>query len=81
MPQPTPVDAEVDATGLACPLPVIELAKAVDAAAAGAVVRLVATDAAARVDVPVWCRMQGHRLASQEEVEPGVLHFLVAKRA
>jgi tRNA 2-thiouridine synthesizing protein A len=73
------VDAEVDATGLACPLPVIELARAVDDLAAGGRVLLRATDAAARVDVPVWCRMQRHRLLSQEEADGGVLHFVVEK--
>lgn len=73
------VDAEVDATGLACPMPVIELAKAVDGSEVGAVVRLLATDATTRVDVPVWCRMQRHRLVAQEEGDGGVLRFLVEK--
>ncbi len=53
---------EVDATGLACPLPVIELARAISDVDVGATVRLRADDPAARVDVPVWCRMQRHQL-------------------
>lgn len=70
---------EVDATGLACPLPVIELAKAVDRIAVGELVRLLATDAAAEVDVPVWCRMRRQQLVEVERVD-GVWSFLVERR-
>jgi len=66
---PDRVAAVVDARGLSCPMPVIELAKAIDAVEVGGIVRLLATDPVARVDVPVWCRMQQHRLASQEETD------------
>lgn len=68
----------VDARGLACPLPVIELARAIRAAELGATVRLLADDPAARVDVPVWCRMQRQRLAATDE-QDGASVFLVEK--
>jgi tRNA 2-thiouridine synthesizing protein A len=71
--------AEIDATGMTCPMPVIELSSAVDEVAVGQTVRLLATDATARVDVPVWCRMRRHRLLSLDEDE-GVLRFLVERR-
>ena len=74
-----PPDTEVDARGMACPLPVIELAKAVREAPVGAVVRLAATDEAAEVDVPVWCRMQRHRLLRRATAEDGALLFDVEK--
>lgn len=61
----------VDATGLSCPAPVLELAKAMAAAELGDVVELTATDPAARVDVPVWCRLQRHRLRTIAELEVG----------
>ncbi|HSK24408.1 MAG TPA: sulfurtransferase TusA family protein [Egicoccus sp.] len=64
---PSEVVVEVDATGLSCPLPVIELAKAVGGIAVGQSVRLLATDPAAKVDVPVWCRMQRHELRGQAQ--------------
>ena len=44
-------DVEVDCRGLACPRPVIELAKAVAAVEVGETVALVADDAAAAADV------------------------------
>lgn len=68
----------VDATGLACPMPVIELAKAVHAAEVGAVVELRADDPTAKVDVPVWCRMQRQRLVAQD-LSGAVLVFRVEK--
>ena len=72
------VAAEVDARGLSCPMPVIELAKAIEAVEVGELVRLTATDPATRVDVPVWCRMQGHRLHAQRETE-GVVSFEIER--
>ena len=60
---------DVDATGLTCPQPVLELAGALSSAAAGDLILLTATDPAARVDVPVWCRVQRHRLRSVTELD------------
>ena len=59
------VDHVVDARGLSCPMPVLELAKAIDKVEVGGRIRLLATDPAAKVDVPVWCRMQRQRLDAQ----------------
>ncbi|HEX8970094.1 sulfurtransferase TusA family protein [Oryzihumus sp.] len=62
---------EVDARGLRCPLPVIRLATAARDAAPGTVVVVLATDPAARHDVPAWCRMRGHTLAEVSEATDG----------
>lgn len=73
-PEVTPEGAEaaapearqvVDARGLSCPMPVLELAKAIDKVEVGDRIRLLATDPAAKVDVPVWCRMQRQHLEGQ----------------
>ena len=53
---------EVDARGLRCPLPVIRLAATAQEAAAGTVITVLATDPAARHDIPAWCRMRNHEL-------------------
>ena len=53
---------QVDARGLRCPLPVIRLAAAAREAPAGTLITVLATDPAARHDVPAWCRMRGHEL-------------------
>jgi tRNA 2-thiouridine synthesizing protein A len=59
---------EVDARGLRCPLPVIRLAQAARDAPAGAWIVLLATDPAARHDIPAWCRMRGHELRETADV-------------
>jgi cysteine desulfurase len=50
---------EIDALGKLCPLPVIELGKRIGEVSPGAVVRLLADDPAAKLDIPAWCRMTG----------------------
>jgi tRNA 2-thiouridine synthesizing protein A len=53
---------EVDARGLRCPIPVIRLGAAIRDLPGGALVRLLATDPAARSDVAAFTRMRGHEL-------------------
>lgn len=79
-PEDTGVGRVVDARGLACPRPVIDLAAAVDEVAVGELVELWADDPTARVDVPVWCRMRRQRLRSLDEVD-GALRFRVERRS
>ena len=69
----------VDALGMACPRPVIELAAAVRRIAVGDEVLLLADDEAADVDVPVWCRMQRQQLVSKD-ADGRELRFVVRKR-
>lgn len=69
---------EVDATGLSCPMPVIELAKAVEQLATGQQLVLLATDPAARVDVPVWCRMKRQRLVETTD-HAGTYRFVIER--
>jgi TusA-related sulfurtransferase len=58
----------VDAVGLRCPMPVLELARRVAAAELppGSLVRLLADDPAAAADVPAWCAMRGHEYVGAE---------------
>ncbi|MBO8186004.1 cysteine desulfurase/sulfurtransferase TusA family protein [Streptomyces spirodelae] len=70
-PSPSGATAEVtvDALGKLCPLPVIELAKVIEDVPAGGVVRVLADDEAARLDIPAWCEMTGHAFEGVEGVE------------
>ena len=52
-------DVVVDCLGRPCPVPVVELARAVAGAGIGAVVEVVSDDPASRHDVPAWARMRG----------------------
>lgn len=60
-------DEELDALGLLCPLPVLKAAKRLRAMAPETTLRLVVDDPAAAVDVPHFCKEQGHELLSSEE--------------
>jgi tRNA 2-thiouridine synthesizing protein A len=59
---------DVDARGLRCPLPVIRLAEAARHAPAGSRITVLATDPAARHDIPAWCRMRDHDLLEMAEI-------------
>jgi tRNA 2-thiouridine synthesizing protein A len=72
------VDAQevlVDARGHKCPVPTLRLRRALEAAEAGVVVRLLADDPMARIDVPHFCNQQGFEL-----VEAAETTFRVRKR-
>ena len=49
----------VDCLGRPCPVPVIELAKAITHLPVGALVEVWSDDPAARHDLPAWCAMRG----------------------
>lgn len=50
---------ELDCLGQRCPLPVIALAKRLPGVAVGEVIRVLADDPAAALDIPAWCRLRG----------------------
>lgn len=54
------IDLEVDAIGLLCPLPVLRMKKRMQDLPSGSLVRLLADDPAAHVDVPHFCAEAGH---------------------
>ena len=57
-----PAPVLLDARGQRCPLPVIRLGALLKDLPPGASVLLLATDPAARTDVPAFCRMRRHDL-------------------
>ncbi len=73
-----PMDLEIDAIGLLCPLPVLRLRKRMEPLETGAKVRLLADDPAAIVDVPHFCNETGHTFVSMAESD-GHLEFIVQK--
>lgn len=72
-------DQEIDATGLLCPLPVLKARKRLSGMAQGAVLRLIATDPAAVIDVPHFCAEAGHDLISTAE-EGAAQIYLIRRR-
>ncbi len=70
----------VDATGMLCPLPIIELAKAARGLDAGTEITVLATDLAARVDVPAWARMTGHEFVGEKKTDGAGIALTVRLR-
>ena len=54
----------VDARGMNCPMPILQLKKTVKTLEAGAVVRLLSTDPGSVKDVEAFCRQTGCDLLS-----------------
>lgn len=59
-------DVRVDASGMYCPMPILEIAKVVRRLEPGALVELVATDPGVEQDLPAWCEATGHALLGLE---------------
>ena len=68
----------VDARGHRCPVPTLRLRRALEAAPAGARIRLLADDPLARIDVPHFAAQAGAQVLEKSELAGG-LSFLVAK--
>ena len=57
----------VDARGHRCPVPTLRLRKALEQAAEGQIVRLLADDPLAKIDVPHFAQSEGFRLISSSQ--------------
>ena len=68
----------LDAVGLLCPLPVLKARKRLKSMADGAILKVVADDPAAVIDIPHFCTEAGHALLGQSE-EAGHQVYLVRK--
>lgn len=66
--------ALLDARGLICPLPVLKARKKLLSLAAGDILQIMATDAAAVADFALFCEDTGHTLLSVTQ-ESGVFVF------
>lgn len=69
-------DAELDANGLLCPLPVLKARKRLQSLASGQVLRMMADDPAAIVDVPHFCAESGHELLSVADASHGQIYLI-----
>jgi tRNA 2-thiouridine synthesizing protein A len=61
-----------------CPLPVLRTRKTLAALPAGALLTVLATDPAARIDMAHFCATEGHGLVSVTE-EDNVLRFVIER--
>jgi len=81
VPPESPPDLELDCRAMRCPLPVIELARHLTDVEVGGLIAVVTLDAAARVDVPAWCRMKQQEYAGEDLADDDAPRFWVRRAA
>lgn len=69
----------IDTSGQCCPVPIVEINRAIKAMQPGEVLELVATDIGSRMDIPAWCRRTGHELLRMDE-DGKTFRYYVRKR-
>lgn len=73
-------DKTLDATGLACPLPILKAKKAIGEVAPGGTLEVLATDPGSVADFQAFCKQGRHALVEQTEAK-GVFRFLIRRAA
>ena len=68
----------IDARGHRCPVPTLKLRKALEGMASGDLVRLIADDPMAKVDVPHFANQGGHEVLERLEAD-GAVSFLIRR--
>ena len=69
-------DQELDARGLLCPLPVLKARKRLGAMETGHVLRMMADDPAAIIDVPHYCSESGNELLEASDDAEGQVYLI-----
>lgn len=64
----------IDVLGRRCPMPIIELANQIGDIEIGETLVVLSDDEAARVDIPVWCRLKRQEYVGAEPAERGVAY-------
>jgi len=75
----TDFDAELDARGLSCPLPILRAKKFLPQMTGGQVIGIVATDNGSPEDFEIFCRQTGNGLLSSTE-QGGEFVFYLRRR-
>ena len=69
-------DKEFDASGLACPLPIVKTKKALSDMASGQVLRVVSTDPGSVSDMAAFAEQTGNQLLEQVNQDKKYVFFL-----
>jgi tRNA 2-thiouridine synthesizing protein A len=72
-------DIEVDASGLNCPLPLLRLKKGLTEIDTGKIIKLIATDPAAHLDIGVYTNQTGHKILEFLKQEGEQVFFIQKK--
>lgn len=69
-------DQELDARGIACPLPILKTKKLIKDMATGQILKIQATDPGSVKDFSAFCTQTGNELLSSDETD-GVYSYLI----
>lgn len=71
-------DKELDASGLACPLPIVKTKKALNDLTSGQILKIISTDRGSIADMAAFAEQTGNQLLSSSE-EGGKYVFMMKK--
>lgn len=63
-------DKTIDASGLACPMPLLKAKQGLNKLTSGQCLKLMATDSGSVRDFHSWCELSGHTMYHFSECEP-----------
>jgi len=73
------VNKSVDARGTACPGPLLEAKKAMGTIDEGQIMEVLSADEGTKIDIPKWCKKQGHEYLGTVE-ESGYFKIYLKKQ-
>lgn len=70
------VDVQLDAKGLACPMPIVKTKKAMQGLVDGQVLEVIATDKGSKADLAAWSKTVGHQYIGTTEQGDVLYHYI-----
>ncbi|MFL0796943.1 MAG: sulfurtransferase TusA family protein [Cellvibrionaceae bacterium] len=75
-PTDLPVDQELDASGLNCPMPLLKAKRALNELESGQCLKVIATDPGSQRDIASFAKLAGHDLLHQTEQGDQFLYWI-----
>jgi len=72
------IDKSIDARGMACPGPLMNLIGAIRQGQVGQVFEVLSSDEGSKTDIPAWVTKAKHELLEARQ-DDGFVHFIVRK--
>ncbi|ATP40468.1 hypothetical protein CSE16_10640 [Solibacillus sp. R5-41] len=69
-------DMQLDAKGLACPMPIVRTKKAMNELTEGQVLEVLATDKGSKADLAAWSKTVGHQYIGTTEDGDVLIHYI-----
>lgn len=73
-------DVDLDACGLCCPGPLMQVKKSMDQLTEGQILRITASDPGFYEDVQAWTQMSGHQLLQIAKQSNGIIEAFISKQ-